>query len=162
MLTLLTRDLPTAEELPENELPVRLEALPSVVGPGHVIMLADGTVRLLVKEVDPATGRILTLVEDGGPISTAKGVNLPDVELPIPSLTEKDLRDLQFALGQQVDYIAQSFVRSPDDIEQLRKLINAHDGPHRPQIIAKIEKRTAVGATRRHHGGKRCRDGGAR
>jgi pyruvate kinase len=100
---------------------------------------------LLVKEVDTVAGRILCLVEDGGPISSNKGVNLPDVELGIPSLTDKDREDLKFALEQEVDYIAQSFVRSPDDIEQLRQLITEWaPGEHRPQIIAKIEKRVAV------------------
>ena len=145
-VTLLTRDLPAAADLPENELPIRLEALARSVVPGATIMLADGTIRLLVRQVDVATGRIDCLIEEGGPISTAKGVNLPDVDLDIPSITEKDVRDLTFALTQEVDYVAQSFVRSPDDVERLRQLIveKLPEGGRAPQIIAKIEKPQAV------------------
>ena len=145
-LTLLTRDLPAPEDLLEDELPVKLEALARAVSPGSIVMLADGSIKLLVKDVALTTGRIECLVEEGGPISTAKGVNLPDVELDIPSLTEKDIADLGFALEQEVDYIAQSFVRSPDDVERLRQLISEQlkPGAPRPQIISKIEKRQAV------------------
>jgi pyruvate kinase len=125
---------------------VKLEALSRSVEHGSTIMLADGTIRLLVREVELGTGRISCLVEEGGPISTAKGVNLPDVDLDIPSITEKDVEDLRFALGQEVDYIAMSFVRSPDDVERLRQLIVEHvePGKNRPQIISKIEKPQAV------------------
>ena len=145
-LVILTRNLPKPEDVGENELPVKLEALSRSVEHGSTIMLADGTIRLLVRRVDLETGQIMCLVEEGGPISTAKGVNLPDIELDIPSLTEKDVADLTFALTQQVDYIAQSFVRSPDDVERLRQLIleRVEPGEHRPQIISKIEKPQAV------------------
>jgi len=146
MITILTKDLPEAQDVAEHELPVKLEALSRSVENGSTIMLADGSIRLLVKEVDPTSGRIGCLVEEGGPISTAKGVNLPDVELDIPALTEKDIKDLAFALTQKVDYVAQSFVRSPDDIERLRQLISEQVAPgeNRPQIISKIEKPQAV------------------
>ncbi|MEO6867623.1 MAG: pyruvate kinase [Gaiellales bacterium] len=146
MVTLLTKNLPAPEDLPENELPVKLEALARSVDHGSTIMLADGTIRLFVREIDLQTGRIKCLIEEGGPISTAKGVNLPDVELDIPSITPKDEADLKFALSQQVDYVAQSFVRSPDDVERLRQMIieQVPAGEHRPQIISKIEKPQAV------------------
>ncbi|MCW2922923.1 MAG: pyruvate kinase [Thermoleophilia bacterium] len=146
MLTLLTKDLPEPEDLGEDELPVKLEALARSVRPGQTIMLADGTIRLLVKDVELVPGKILCLVEEGGPISTAKGVNLPDVDLDIPSITPKDVADLEFALTQHVDYVAQSFVRSPDDVERLRQLIveKSEPGAPRPQIISKIEKPQAV------------------
>jgi pyruvate kinase len=145
-LTLLTRDLPPAADLGEGELPIRLEALARSVEHGSTIMLADGTIRLRVQQVDAATGRIECLVEEGGPISTAKGVNLPDVELDIPSITEKDVADLTFALEAGVDYVAQSFVRSPEDVERLRQLIHERtpEGCNRPQVISKIEKPQAV------------------
>lgn len=146
LISILTRDLPAASDVAPDELPVKLEALARSVQPGSTIMLADGSIRLLVKDVHLATGKIDCLVEEGGPISSAKGVNLPDVELDIPSITEKDVADLTFALGQEVDYIAQSFVRSPDDVERLRQLIAEASPPggHRPQIISKIEKPQAV------------------
>ncbi|MCW2950130.1 MAG: pyruvate kinase [Thermoleophilia bacterium] len=146
LLTLLTRDLPEPEDLADDELPIKLESLARSVEPGSSIMLADGSIKLRVRDVAIDSGRIGCLVEEGGAISTAKGVNLPDVELDIPSLTEKDIADLAFAISQDVDYIAQSFVRSPDDVERLRQLISEHVGPGgwRPQIISKIEKRQAV------------------
>lgn len=143
-LKLLTHDLPGPDDLEDDELPVRLETLARSVERGSQIMLADGTIRLRVLESNAATGVIDCLVEEGGEISSNKGVNLPGIELDIPSLTEKDLSDLQFALEQGVDYVAQSFVRSPADVETLRSHIAAFPGEHRPQIIAKIEKRMAV------------------
>lgn len=145
-VTIITRDLPPKNELAVGDLPVRLPELSRSIESGATIMLADGSIRLRVIESDPMTGRIVCLIEEGGPISSAKGVNLPDVEIDIPSITEKDIRDLKFALSQKVDYIAQSFVRSPDDIEQLRRLVaeNSLPGVPRVQIISKIEKPQAV------------------
>lgn len=128
----------------DGELPVCLSTLAEVVSPGSFIMLADGTIRLKVQEVVPNEQRVECVVEEGGRISSNKGVNFPDTELDIPSLTPKDISDLEFALDQEVDYVAQSFVRSPDDIQHLRSLINQHSSENKPQIIAKIEKRLAV------------------
>jgi pyruvate kinase len=146
IIRLLTRNLPAPEDVAPDELPIKLEALARSVQHGSTIMLADGTIRLRVQDVHLVSGEIECLVEEGGPISTAKGVNLPDVELDIPSITEKDVADLKFALGEGVDYVAQSFVRSPDDVERLRQLIYEHtpEGANRPQVISKIEKPHAV------------------
>ncbi len=146
VITVLTKNLPAPEDLGPDELPVKLEALSRSVEPGSTIMLADGSIRLRVRDVHLVDGTIECLVEEGGPISTAKGVNLPDVELDIPSITEKDVADLEFALAQGVDYVALSFVRSPDDVERLRQLIadGTPAGKPRPQIISKIEKPQAV------------------
>ena len=77
-------------------------------------------------------------------VSSHKGVNLPGVPLPIPSLTPKDLADLEFALELGVDYVALSFVRSADDVRDLRQLIE-EAGSH-AHVIAKIEKAEAVDA----------------
>jgi pyruvate kinase len=144
MLTIITHDIPEPDDVAEDELPVRLKTLATGVQENSQIMLADGMIRLRVKDVDHDTGRIQCLIEEGGLISSHKGVNLPGVELDIPSLTEKDINDLKFALDHEVDYIAQSFVRSPTDVEQLRERITNHPGSHKPQIIAKIEKRLAI------------------
>jgi pyruvate kinase len=133
--------------LESDELPTPVPELIGALSANSSIMLADGAIRLRVKDVDIPRARIRCLVEDGGPVSSGKGINVPDVELGIPTLTPKDIEDLAFALEQGVDYVAQSFVRSPDDIEQLRALIaQAIDpnGSYRPQIIAKIERRVAV------------------
>jgi pyruvate kinase len=85
---------------------------------------------------------VVTRVEVGGLISSGKGVNLPGTYLPIPSLTEKDEADLEFALGIGADYIALSFVRTAADVEGLRERIDA-SGSH-ARIVAKIEKAEAI------------------
>jgi pyruvate kinase len=142
---LVTRDLPKEPSaLGDDELPVPLESLPRAVSVGSTVMLADGSIRLRVQAVDAASGRIECLVEEGGDVSSKKGVNLPDCELDIPALTDKDKADLEFALAHGVEYVAQSFVRSPDDVGQLRALIAHIPAPTRPQLIAKIEQRLAV------------------
>lgn len=105
---------------------------------GQRLLINDGKIRLKVLEADDA--RILCSAEVGGVISDRKGVNVPDAEVPIPALTEKDRRDLAFATEQGADWIALSFVQRPEDIAEARKLI----GTHGTAICAKIEKPKAV------------------
>jgi len=105
---------------------------------GQRLLINDGKIRLKVLEADDA--RILCSAEVGGVISDRKGVNVPDAEIPIPALTEKDRRDLAFATEQGADWIALSFVQRPEDIAEARKLI----GTHGTAICAKIEKPKAV------------------
>src|SRR5213079_2268975 len=105
----------TAEEAYEaGELPVAPAVIGDVLRPGHDVLIDDGHVRLAVEEVHGGRARCRVLV--GGEVKAHKGVNLPGVPLPIPSLTPKDLDDLEFALGLNVDYIALSFVRAPADV----------------------------------------------
>lgn len=105
---------------------------------GQRLLINDGKIRLKVLEADE--NRILCSAEVGGVISDRKGVNVPDAEIPIPALTEKDRRDLAFATEQGADWIALSFVQRPEDIAEARKLI----GTHGTAICAKIEKPKAV------------------
>lgn len=105
---------------------------------GQRLLINDGKIRLKVLEAD--AGRILCSAEVGGVISDRKGVNVPDAEVPIPAMTEKDRRDLAFATEQGADWIALSFVQRPEDIAEARKLI----GTHGTAICAKIEKPKAV------------------
>jgi pyruvate kinase len=124
---------------PRN-LPISPPVLQQVLLPGHDVLIDDGRVRLRIDEVDNARARATVLV--GGPVESHKGVNLPGVAVPIPSLTEKDLRDLEFALGLGVDYVALSFVRSADDLRSLRELLQAANS--NALVIAKIEKGEAI------------------
>src|SRR5215213_11747138 len=117
-------------ELPHGEL---FEA----VRPGTRILVDDGKVRLNVLEAD--AGRIVTEVRVGGAVSDNKGVNVPDVVVPIPALTDKDRDDLQFALDQRADWIALSFVQRPEDVAEARSLIG-----DRAALLAKIEKPAAM------------------
>ena len=83
--------------------------------------------------------QIVTEVKVGGAVSDNKGVNVPDVVVPIPALTDKDRDDLQFALEQKADWIALSFVQRPEDVAEARSLIG-----ERASLLAKIEKPAAI------------------
>jgi pyruvate kinase len=125
-----------------GELPVAPAVIGDVLHPGHEVLIDDGLVRLRVEEVEDGRARCGVLV--GGLVSSHKGVNLPGVPLPIPSLTRKDMDDLEFALELGVDYIALSFVRSAADVHDLKALIE-QTGSH-AHVIAKIEKAEAIDA----------------
>jgi len=117
-------------ELPHPEL---FEA----VQRGTNILIDDGKVRLAV--IEAADDRITAEVKVGGRVSDNKGVNVPDILVPIPALTDKDRSDLQFALEQKADWIALSFVQRPEDVAEARSLIG-----ERAALLAKIEKPAAI------------------
>ncbi len=123
-----------------GELPVSPAVIGEVLQPGHDVLIDDGLVRLQVERVE--AGRALCAVLAGGVVTAHKGVNVPGVPVPIPSLTRKDLDDLEFALDLGVDYIALSFVRSAADVRDLQDLIE-HAGSA-ARVIAKIEKAEAL------------------
>ena len=110
------------------------------VQPGDRILLADGSLELRVLETDGV--RVVSEVVCGGVISDRKGINLPGVKLSTPSMTEKDMADLEFGLANHVDFLALSFVRTGDDVAQLRELLKSYDA--KLPIIAKIEKPEAM------------------
>jgi pyruvate kinase len=107
------------------------------VKPGTNILIDDGKVRL--KVVETGDHKIISEVQVGGAVSDNKGVNVPDVVVPIPALTKKDRDDLQFALEQRTDWIALSFVQRPEDVAEARTLIG-----DRAALLAKIEKPAAI------------------
>lgn len=108
------------------------------VTPGDRILIDDGRLELRVTAVAP--GLVHTEVEVGGPLSSRKGVNVPGVRLSVDGITERDLDTLAWALDAGVDIVAQSFVRSADDITRLRAAM----GERRIPIVAKIEKHEAL------------------
>jgi pyruvate kinase len=126
----------------EDDLPVAPAVLGSVLEPGIDVLVDDGHVRLRVERVQ--NGRASCRVVTGGVVEPHKGVNVPGVVLPVPSLTEKDLADLEFALELGVDYVAQSFVRSRADVAALRAKIEVAGS--QAWVIAKIELKEAVSA----------------
>jgi pyruvate kinase len=107
------------------------------VRPGTNILIDDGKIRLNVLEAGDS--QIVSEVKVGGAVSDNKGVNVPDVLVPIPALTDKDRDDLQFALEQRADWIALSFVQRPEDVAEARTLIG-----DRAALLAKIEKPAAI------------------
>jgi pyruvate kinase len=129
-----------SEKPGDGSLPVHPAVIGDVLRPGHEVLIDDGLIRLKVEEVEH--GRVRCAVLVGGRVSRHKGVNLPGVPLPIPSVTRKDADDLEAALRLDVDFVALSFVRSAADIRDLRKLIDDAGSPAR--VIAKIEKAEAV------------------
>lgn len=114
---------------------------PQDVKPGEIALLDDGKIRLEVVATD-GRSRVTTRVIHGGPLSANKGLNLPNTKVSLPCLTEKDLKDLDFALEQNVDWVGLSFVRSARDIIELKHIIRAQDKHAR--VIAKIEKPEAL------------------
>ncbi|WP_335946692.1 pyruvate kinase [Salipiger bermudensis] len=107
------------------------------LGVGAHLLVNDGKIRLRVEECGEDFANCI--VEAGGTISNRKGVNVPDVVLPLAALSEKDRKDLEFAAALGVDWLALSFVQRPEDVEEARKLC---DG--RAAILSKIEKPSAV------------------
>ena len=114
--------------------------LPRVVQPGTRLLLDDGALELVVESITDT--EVICRVVDGGLLGERKGINLPGVALPIDSLTEKDVEDLKWAVGQNADYIALSFVRRASDCERAKQLISEAGG--RAPLIAKIEKAEAI------------------
>lgn len=135
-LIITTRDLVGNRELVSTSY----KNLPNDVKIGDTILVDDGKIELKVKEVRGID--VVTEVIYGGPLKSRKGINLPFTKVSAPSLTEKDLKDLEFGLANDVDWIALSFVRKASDIQQLREIIDGRKSSAR--IVAKIEKPEAL------------------
>ncbi|WP_372752782.1 pyruvate kinase [Mariniflexile sp.] len=115
---------------------------PQDAKPGERILLDDGKLIFEVVSTD-GESEVKAKVIQGGPLKSKKGVNLPNTNISQPALTEKDIEDAIFAISQDVDWIALSFVRHAEDLIQLRDLIEKHTD-HKIPIVAKIEKPEAV------------------
>ncbi|MGI6239708.1 MAG: pyruvate kinase [Christensenellales bacterium] len=115
--------------------------LPKQMRPGQRILIDDGSVRLIVREI--SADDIKCEVEYGGRIGTSKGVNVPDAQLEMPYLSQKDKDDLVFGVEMDADYIAASFVRSAEDVRAVRQALDYHGG-QKIRIIAKIENEEGV------------------
>jgi pyruvate kinase len=120
---------------------INYKKLPTEVKPGERILLDDGKITLEVTSTDGSKSFQAKVIH-GGILSSKKGVNLPNTKISMPSLTEKDIEDLSFALEQNVDWIGLSFVRCAQDIIELKKLIAAKKC--KAKVIAKIEKPEAL------------------
>jgi len=114
--------------------------LPHVLKTGNRILLDDGAIELSVESTTES--EVVCRVINGGELGERKGINLPGISLPIASMTEKDIVDLNWAIEQEADYIALSFVRSAEDCIRAKELISKAGG-HAP-LVAKIEKAEAI------------------
>lgn len=120
---------------------INYDLFPQDVSEGQRILIDDGKLVLTVVATDNQK-TVTARFENDGILNSRKGVNLPDTKVSIPSLTEKDKNDLQFALDQNIHWIGLSFVRKPEDITELHKIIEDH--PNSALVVAKIEKPEAL------------------
>jgi pyruvate kinase len=127
-----------------REVSTNFTDLPTLVKKGARVLLDDGAIELKVKSVTKTD--VKTEVVNGGLLAERKGINLPNTSLPIPSLTKKDRADLEWAMTQNVDYVALSFVRRAEDCLEVKELIKKLNKRPigRPLLVAKIEKAEAI------------------
>ena len=133
--------VPEAGYIPDLlTIPIDYPYLSEDARTGMHALLADGLLELAVTEVEGESVRCLVI--EGGILKSRKGVNFPNLSLRLPSLTEKDIKDLEFGLSQNTDWISLSFVRSAEDVRELKRIIT-EKGYLKP-VIAKIEKPQAI------------------
>lgn len=135
--TLTTRDVPGDESC----VSVTYSNLHNELKPDCRVLIDDGLIELRVEEVRGQD--IVCTVACGGPLSSNKSINIPDVHIQLPSLTEKDKEDLRFAVEQDFDFVAASFVRKASDVEDIRACLKEYGGEH-IRIISKIENSEGV------------------
>ena len=134
--TLTTRDVEGTKEI----CSITYKDLPQDVAPGGTIMLDDGLIKLQIQTVNDTD--IVCTVLNSGKIKNKKGVNVPGVHLSMPYMSQRDKDDIIFGIEQGFDFIAASFVRTAQDVYEIRNLLNEYDSNIR--IIAKIENREGV------------------
>ncbi|MEQ9410167.1 MAG: pyruvate kinase [Fuerstiella sp.] len=127
-----------------HQLTCSYDQLIDDVNLGDRILLADGTVSLVVTHKAADSSAVTCLVAEAGIIRSRQGINLPGVALSTPSVTEKDKADLEWALKHKLDFIGLSFVRRAEDILHLKELIAGHQPEVTPVVVAKIEKTEAI------------------
>lgn len=111
------------------------------VDPGSRILIDDGLIELEV--IEKADGNIRTKVLNSGTVKNKKGVNVPNVSIKLPGITEKDVKDIIFGIEQKVDFIAASFVRKASDVLEIRELLEEHNAQY-IQIVPKIENQEGI------------------
>eukprot|EP00761_Pharyngomonas_kirbyi_P013001 gb/GECH01013028.1/.p1 GENE.gb/GECH01013028.1/~~gb/GECH01013028.1/.p1 ORF type:complete len:497 (+),score=99.30 gb/GECH01013028.1/:1-1491(+) len=126
----------------ENCIAVDYPRLAHSMEEGKQILIDDGLISCRVRSVDIEAGQVRTEVENSGALGETKGVNLPNVKVELPAITEKDQRDLLFGVDQGVDIVAASFVRKASDVLEIRKVLG--DAGAHIKIISKIENREGI------------------
>ncbi|TCS96749.1 pyruvate kinase [Hazenella coriacea] len=123
-----------------HRISVSYEGLPHDVDAGSTILIDDGLIGLTVDRVEDT--EIYCTIANGGTLKSRKGVNIPGVKINLPGITEKDAEDIHFGIQQQVDFIAASFVRKPQDVLDIRKILEENQADI--HIISKIENREGI------------------
>jgi len=135
--TLTTNDV----EGDEKHVSVTYKDFDSVVKPGTSVMLDDGNIELRVEEIKGPD--IICKVRSGAVLKNNKSINLPGIDLPMPYMSERDIEDIRFGISHDVDYIAASFIRTADDVYDVRNVLRTYGGDN-IRIISKIENRQGV------------------
>jgi pyruvate kinase len=136
--TLTTRDIVGDK----TQIHVSYEGLPKDVKKGNRILIDDGLVEVEVNEIVDGTD-IKCTVLNGGTLKDHKGVNIPNVSINLPAITEKDINDIKFGIENDIDFIAASFIRKASDVLEIRKILEENNGEH-IHIISKIENQEGV------------------
>lgn len=133
----------TTESIPgdSKRISVSYKNLPEDVKAGNKILIDDGLIELTVERIEGT--EIYCKIDNGGTLGSKKSINIPNVVINLPGLTEKDKEDLIFGIDQGIDFIAASFVRKPEDVFDIRSVLESNGGEH-VQIISKIENREGV------------------
>lgn len=134
----------TARDLVGNEniVSITYQEITKDIKVGDTILIDDGLICMEVIEIIDED-HIKCLVKNGGIVKNNKGINIPNVEVSLPALTEKDIEDIKFGIEQGIDYIAASFIRRADDVIKIRRVLEEYDGGD-IMIISKIENRQGV------------------
>jgi pyruvate kinase len=132
----------TTEEITgtEGRVSITYDGLPNDVSPGSTILIDDGLIGLTVESVEGT--EIHCRIRNGGPLKNRKGVNVPGVNIGLPGITEKDAQDIAFGIKEGIDIIAASFVRKPEDVLGIRKILELNHADI--MIISKIENHEGV------------------
>ncbi len=132
----------TTEEVEGNKhrLFINYAQLPGDVSPGTHVFIADGLIDLEVKKVEGT--EVHCVVRNGGNFGDKKNVNIPGVKVSLPAITEKDRQDILFAIRHEMDFIAASFIRTPQEVEEIRELLKEHNS--QIHIVAKIENQQGI------------------
>ncbi|MEG0584237.1 MAG: pyruvate kinase, partial [Cetobacterium sp.] len=120
---------------------VTYEGLTKDLKPGNIILLDDGLIEMEVKEI--VGNEVRCIVKNNGDLGENKGVNLPNVAVQLPALSEKDINDLKFGCEQNVDFVAASFIRKADDVKAVREVLDSNGGSA-IKIISKIENQEGL------------------
>ena len=135
--TLTTRDIKGNNEITS----ITYAELPQDVEAGNTILIDDGLIGLKVKEIKDGTDIVCDVI-NGGLLGSRKGVNVPNVRVTLPSITEKDKADIEFGLENGIDFIAASFIRNAEAVEEIKDIIGAHN--MHVGVISKIENMEGV------------------
>ncbi len=125
----------------ENGVSITYKDLPKDIKVGDTLLIDDGLIE--IEALSVKADKIICEVKSGGEVSNSKGVNVPNVSLSMPYLSQKDIDDILFGIEQDVDFIAASFVRTADDVLKIRALLEKHDATN-IKIIAKVENSEGV------------------